>query len=179
MAATKQHAEAEAGASGFTVGYARGKGTFRVIITAALAIVFAGATITTGSNLTLLLATFFAIAAFYFFPLLETGKARFGASEYGIFIEGFGVIAWRSVSGIRLATRAVRSIIIHELEITLSRPLGQAVIADWRKMPTHRLLMRLPWRMPDDHTILIDLEPFSGRPEAIVAEFQRRWRYFR
>ena len=171
-------AAAGPGAGGYTVGYASGKGTFRVIITASLAVIFAGVTVSTGSNVTLLLAVFFAIAAFYFFPLLETGKPRLGASEYGIFIEGFGVIAWRSVKDLRLATRAVRSIMVKELEITLSRPMSDAVIADWRNVPYHRLLMRLPWRMPADDTILIDLEPFAGQPEDIVSEFRRRWRYF-
>lgn len=163
---------------GFAVGYAKGKGTFRVIITAALAILLTGATIQTGSNVALALAAFFAVAAFYFFPLIETGRPRLGAGEHGIFVEGFGVLAWRSVSDIRLASRAVRSILVQELQITLSRPLSQAVIADWRDLPYHRLLMRLPWRMPNENTIYVNLEPFGGDPEQIVAEIKRRWRYY-
>lgn len=163
---------------GYSVGYGRGKGTFRVYITAFLAIVCAAATISTGNNVTMILAAFFGVASFYFYPLIETDRPRLGASEYGIFIEGFGVIAWRSVSDVKLATRAVRTIIIKELQITLNRPMGEAVIVDWRKLPLHRLLMRLPWRMPDDHTILIDLEPFAQPPELIVEEIKRRWRYY-
>lgn len=164
---------------GFTVGYAKGKGTFRVFIASALAIMFAGATIHTGSNIAMVLAAFFAVAAFYFFPLIETHRPRLGAGEYGVFIEGFGVIAWRSISDIRLSSRAIRSILVQELQITLSRPLSQAVIADWRDLPYHRLLMRLPWRMPNDNTVSVDLEPFAGDPETIVAEIRRRWRHYR
>ncbi len=164
---------------GYTVGYAPGKGTFRVIISTVLAILLAGVTIQTSSNFAMILSAFFAVAAFYFFPLMETGRPRLGASEYGIFIEGFGVIGWRAVADVRLSTRAVRTILIEELEISLSRPIGEAVIADWRGMPYHRLLMRLPWRMPTDDTVVVDLEPFQGRPDRIVSEIQRRWRYYR
>lgn len=164
---------------GFAIGYARGKGSFRVFITTGLAIALIVAAAKTGSNIALVLGAFFAVAAFYFFPLIETGRPRLGAGEYGIFIEGFGVIGWRSVAGIRLASRAIRAITVHELEITLSRGLGEAVIADWRALPYHRLLMRLPWRMPDDETILVDLEPFQGEPQQTVDEIVRRWRYYK
>ncbi|MEM7778123.1 MAG: hypothetical protein AAF732_21275 [Pseudomonadota bacterium] len=164
--------------SGFAVGYAKGKGTFRVIITAVLAIMLTAATVSTGSNLAMILAAFFAVTSFYFFPLMETGRPRLGAGEYGIFIEGFGVLAWRSIANVRLTSRAIRTIVVKEIEIKLSRPMDEAVIADWRDLPYHRLLMRLPWRMPRDDTIIVDLEPFDGAPEQVVREIIRRWRYY-
>lgn len=163
---------------GFAIGYARQKGGFRVYIATALALIFATVAWNTGDGIMMVLTAVFGVAAFYFYPLIEYDRARLGANEYGVFIEGFGLIAWRGISGIRIATRAVRNIEIHELEITLSRSLGEAVLADWRNLPWHRLLMRLPWRMPNDRVVLVDLEPFAGHPQRTLAEVTRRWRYF-
>jgi hypothetical protein len=165
--------------NGFAIGYARGKGTFRVYITTALALAFGAVAFTTGSRIALVLAATFAVMAFYFFPLIEEGKARLGANQYGIFIEGFGLISWRGIRDVKVATRAIRSITVHELHIHLSRPITEAVIADWRQtMPYYRLLMRLPWKMPSDEVISIDLEPFESGPEEIVRQFKRRQSYF-
>ncbi|MEL6298576.1 MAG: hypothetical protein AAFV26_01690 [Pseudomonadota bacterium] len=163
---------------GYAIGYARGKGTFRVYVLGLGAVVFSSVAFLTGSQMALILGAAGAVGAFFFFPLIETDKARIGANQYGIFIEGFGLIAWRGVAGLRIAKRAIRNIAVNELEITLSRSMDGAIMADWRDLPYHRLLMRLPWRMPSDNKLLIDLEPFGGQPETILTEMQRRWRYF-
>ena len=164
--------------SGYAIGYGQGKGTFRVYFSAFFAIAFIAVAWQTGNGIALAVAAAFVVATFYFYPLIERDRARLGANEYGIFVEGFGLIAWRGVKELRLARRAIRNIVVTELEITLSRDIGGAVMADWRHLPWHRLLMRLPWRMPNDATVLIDLEPFDGDPDEILAEFKRRWRYF-
>lgn len=164
--------------AGYTIGYASGKGFVRVYLASGLALAFATAAYQTGNNIAIILAAAFAVVAFYNYPLIEADDARIGANEYGLFIEGFGLIAWRGIANLRISSRAVRSIEINELEITLSRPLAGAVIADWRKLPYHRLLMRLPWRMPSDDKVLVDLEPFAAEPPRILSEIQRRKRYF-
>lgn len=163
---------------GFAIGYERGKGTFRVYVSSTLAIVFAAVAYQTGNGVAMVLAAAFTVTSFYFYPLIEPDRARLGANEYGLFIEGFGLISWRGISGLRIATRAVRNIEINELEISLSQTLGSAILADWRDLPYHRLLMKLPWRMPNDRTILVDLEPFAGKPQRTLGEILRRWRYF-
>ncbi|MEL6872660.1 MAG: hypothetical protein AAFO62_07680 [Pseudomonadota bacterium] len=163
---------------GYAIGYARGKGTFRVYILGVGALIFLTVAVSSGSQLALILGSAGLVAAFFFYPLIETGKARIGANQYGVFIEGFGLIAWRGIAGLRIAKRAIRNITVHELEITLSRTMDGAVMADWRNLPYHRLLMRLPWRMPSDDKLLIDLEPFGLEPKTILNEIQRRWSYF-
>ena len=163
---------------GYAIGYAKGKGTFRVYILGVGDIIFLAVAFTSGSQLALILGCAGLVSAFFFYPLIESGKARIGANQYGVFIEGFGLIAWRGIAGLRIAKRAIRNIAVHELEITLSRTMDGAVMADWRDLPYHRLLMRLPWRMPSDDKVLIDLEPFGSEPETILSEIQRRWRYF-
>lgn len=165
--------------SGFAIGYARGKGAFRVFISTALFLVLAAVAARMGSGIAMVLAAVFGVIAFYSFPLIEEGKARLGANQYGVFIEGFGLISWRGIRDVKVATRAIRSITVHELHIHLSRPIAQAVIADWRQtMPYYRLLMRLPWKMPSDQVVAVDLEPFASTPDEIVAEIKRRQTYF-
>ena len=165
-------------ASGFAVGYGKGKGAFRVYLCLVLAAGFAGLWWWRGSEIALALAVLFALTSYYFYPLIEAWKVRLGAGEHGIFIEGFGIIPWRTIDKIELTTTAVRSIEINQLKITLNKNLPQALIADWRSLPYHRLLMKLPWSMDSDGIIRVNLEPFAGNPAEIVAAIERNQRYF-
>ncbi len=166
------------GASGFAVGYGKDKGNFRVYVClVACAICLAGWYLR-GNEIVLALAVFFGATGYYFYPLIETRKARLGAGEHGVFIEGFGVIPWRSIESIELSTYAVRTIEVNELTLKLARSLPNALIADWRSLPYHRLLMKLPWSMTRDNTIRINLEPFASNPTQIVEALQRCKRYF-
>lgn len=167
-----------AGSSGFTLGYGRGKGTFRVYICLALAAVFGYGWYATGSEIALVVAAFFAATGYYFYPLIETRRIRLGAGEHGVFIEGLGVIPWRAIKDIRLNTYAVRSIEVNELDIELSRRLPKALIADWRSLPYHRLLMKLPWSMTRNNVVRINLEPFAESPDEIVGTLVRTRKFF-
>ncbi|MFM1816892.1 MAG: hypothetical protein RLZ98_3587, partial [Pseudomonadota bacterium] len=154
--------------SGYAVGYGRDKGAFRVYISLVLAAVFLAIWWFRGSEIALAIGIFFGVAGYYFYPLVETGKVRLGAGQYGVFIEGFGVIPWRSIRDIRLSTYAVRTMMMHDLEIELSSALPKALMADWRSLPYHRLLMKLPWSMGRDNVVRVNLEPFEGEPDSIV-----------
>ena len=92
----------------------------------------------------LALAVTAAAFTYYNIPLLETGRPTIGANQYGIFIQAFGLIRWRAIEGIHLVQIAERAMTVHELRIVLNAPLGSALVADWRKQPIYRLLMRLP-----------------------------------
>lgn len=117
-------------------------------------------------------------AAYYFFPFTER-RPRLGANQYGLFIDGFGLIAWRAIGEVRLATYSVRTMEMEELHIKLKQPLRTALLADWRRLPIWRLLMRLPWSMENDGTIRVNLQPFNPPAEEIDAVIQRMWRYYR
>ena len=166
------------GADGYTVGYAAAKGSFRVYICFALAAILLAVWFYSSQSVVLVLSAFFAATAYYFYPLIETGKVRLGAGEYGVFVEGFGIIPWRSIDDVRLSTYAVRSIIVNEIHIKLAKSLPQALAADWRSLPYYRLLMKQPWSMSADNVVRINLEPFSGRPEDIVGAIRRNRRFF-
>lgn len=165
--------------TGYTVNYNRDEGPFPVyavgFIAAAL---LAGAFATRNWALFSLGLVAFAFA-YYNFPRTETARPRLGANQYGIFIEGFGIIHWRAVDRIELAVIAVRALTLHELQITLRQPLHSALIADWRKVPWYRMLMRLPWKMAHNNVVRITLDPFDREPEDIHRTLLRMWRYYR
>lgn len=116
--------------------------------------------------------------AYHNYPLLETGRPRLGAGQYGLFVEGLGVIAWRAIRDIELVPVTTRGAVGQELRVTLSKPLQSALIMDWRKRPFYRILMRLPWTMSGD-CIHIALDALDRPPNEIHHNFSRLWRYFR
>lgn len=163
---------------GFHLAYAKDAGDFRfnvmVIITVVAGAAFAG----TGYNALLILSTLTGCAAYYFYPLKER-KPRIGAGEYGVFIDGFGLIAWRAIGDIALVTYASRFEETHELQFRLKTSLSQALMADWRHMPVWRLLMKLPWAMGHDNAVRIALAPFAPPPDEIHQQFLRLWKFYR
>jgi len=166
------------GSGGFALSYARDKGGFRVYFSFVLGIALLGAGVMRESEMALTLGILFLIVVYYFYPLIETDKVRIGAGEHGIFIEGFGVIPWRSVDNIELTTYAVRTIEVSELKIKLSHDFSNSRLVDRRALPWYRLLMKLPWKMNQDKCICINLEPFPGRPKDILAALHRTQRCF-
>ncbi|MBU2580995.1 MAG: hypothetical protein KJ622_04675 [Alphaproteobacteria bacterium] len=165
--------------SGYTVRYGRDKGQFRVFILAGAGILFCVAAFYQGSELLLALGVAALGAAYYFYPLIETERPRLGANQYGIFVEGLGLIGWRAVENIETVHIAVRTLMTHELQIKLSQPLERALVADWRKMAFYRLLMRLPWKMSHNNTVRINLEPFDDTPDEIERTLKRMQRHYR
>ena len=116
---------------------------------------------------------------YYNIPLLETGRPTIGANQYGIFIQAFGLLRWRAIERIDLVEIAERAMTVHELQIALNTALTSALVADWRKQPIHRLLMRLPWRMDHKGVLRVSLEPFDRPPDEIHRTFLRMWRFYR
>ncbi len=116
-------------------------------------------------------------SAYYFFPFIEN-RIRLGANQYGLFIDGFGLIAWRAIKDIRLVIYSVRTLEMEELHIELNQPVSNALLADWRRLPVWRLLMRLPWTMGYDNIVRINLQPFAPPAEEINRTIQRMWKYY-
>jgi hypothetical protein len=164
---------------GYSVAYGRDDAYFPVYVTAALAAIFLTAAWMTGAMWWLVLAAAAVAFTYYNIPLLETGRPTIGANQYGIFIQAFGLIRWRAIERIDLVEIAERAMTIHELQIVLNAPLSSALVVDWRKQPTYRLAMRLPWRMNHANQVRVNVEPFDQPPDAIHRTFLRMWRYYR
>jgi hypothetical protein len=165
--------------SGYTVTYSRDETQFPVYVLAFLAAVCLAAAWVTGAGIWFALGVAAAAVTYYNFPLLETERPQIGANQYGIFIRDFGVIRWRAVERIDLIPIALRALTIHELHIALRMPLGSALIADWRKVPIHRMLMRLQWSMAHNNVIRVRVDPLEQPPDEIHRTLVRMWRHFR
>ena len=63
----------------------------------------------------------------------------------------------------------MRASTIHELQIGLKTRLSSALVADWRKLPFYRSLMRLPWSMARSNVVGVNLEPFDTSPTTSTA----------
>ncbi len=165
--------------NGYTVAYGRDEAPFPVYAAAGIAAVLITGGLYRANPILFGLGSVAAGFAYYNLPLAEVGRPRIGANQYGVFIEGFGIIQWRSIDSIELAQIAVRAVTLHELQITLKHPLTRALIKDWRKVPWYRQLMRLPWSMTHDNKVRIALDAFDKEPDEIHRTFQRMWRHYR
>ncbi len=164
---------------GYTVAYERDEIQFPVYVVG-----FIGAVLATIGfaidNIFLIALSLFAFGfAYYNFPLLETGKPRIGAWQYGIFAEGLGIISWRSIKQIEMVPVEIRGSVSNELRISLQDPFDRALIADWRQRPYYRFLMRLPWTTGPENTIRIPLDVFDQPAEEILHSFTRMMGFFR
>lgn len=165
--------------SGYTIAYDRDEAPFPVYVTGFLAAALLAGWLVSANEFLFLLGAVALGIAYYNFPLAELGRPRLGANQYGVFIEGFGVIQWRAIDKIELAEFAVRVLTLHELQITLKLPLNTALIADWRKVPWYRMPMRLPWKMSHTNVVRVPLDPLESAPDEIHRTLIRMWRHYR
>jgi hypothetical protein len=168
----------ETNVGGYSVAYGRDEERFPVYLLALLSAgLLAGAWVT-GSYLALVLGVAAAGATYYNFPLLET-RPTIGANEYGVFIQGLGLIRWRAIDRIDLVAIAERAEINHELQIALNMTVTSALVVDWRKQPFWRSLMRIPWTMTYANAVRINIDPFDHEPDEIHRTLTRMWRHYR
>ena len=164
---------------GYTLAYEREEIQFPVYVVAFIGACFA----TAGAALDNIVLIALAIGAFgfayYNYPLLETGRPRLGAGQYGIFAEGLGIVAWRAIKSIDMLPVDMRGATSNELRITMDEPLDRALLADWRKRPVYRVLMRLPWSMAGKDTIRVPLDVFDKPAEEIYQNFTRMMKFYR
>ena len=168
----------ERNVGGYSVTYGGDEIEAPVYVIAILAAVLLAAGIVTGSMLWLALGLAAVGVTYYNIPLLERRPAM-GANQYGIFIQGLGLIRWRAIDSIDLVEVAVRASTIHELQLGLKERLSSALVADWRKQPFYRSLMRLPWSMARTNVVGVNLEPFNREPDEVHRTLLRLWRHYR
>lgn len=163
----------------YNLPYGADAGDFRFNVMAILTLVAGVLFVAEPYNAILVFGFATGCTAYYFYPLVEKKKPRIGAGQYGVFIDGFGLISWRAISDVQLITYATRFNEEHELQFRLRTSLDRALLADWRDMPIWRLLMKLPWTMSHENVVRIALAPFAQPPEDIHRQFERLWRYYR
>jgi hypothetical protein len=169
--------EREAG--GYSVAYCRDNVEFPVYALAAVAAVLIAIAFITGEALWLVPGIAAAGCTYYNLPLIDTERPALGANQYGVFIQALGLIHWRAIERIELVPIQERATTFHELQIVLGDPLDNALVADWRRQPFHRSLMRPPWRMRGNDVVRINVDPFDQPPHAIHETLVRMSRYYR
>jgi len=165
--------------SGYAVGYGLELGQVRVYGVGAIGVGLLFAAFSMGSLIALVLGLAAICIAVYFFPLIETGRPRIGANQYGIFVEGLGLLAWSGIREVKLVSIAVRTLMTHELQIHLSQPLERVLIADWRKLPWYRQIMHLPWQMSHDNVVRIPLTAFARPALEVHRQFERLFKFYK
>ena len=163
---------------GYTVAYERDELQFPVYVVIATALALLAWAFSRSNPFVFTLGSAALCFAYHNFPLLETGRPRLGAGQYGLFLEGLGVIAWRSIDSVDIVPTSSRGAVDMNLVISLNKPLEQALIADWRVRPFYRTLMRLPWTS-ESNRIIIKLAILDRPADEIHHNFSRLWRFFR
>jgi hypothetical protein len=163
---------------GYVLAYGRDSGDLSFNIMAFLAVLLLGLSVVTNYAPLLMPAVAAACVAYYHYPLKER-TPRIGAGQYGIFIDGLGLIGWRSISNIDAVPTTSKLGDVYELQIRLNKPLDYALLADWRRLPIWRLLMKLPWNMSEDDLIRIPLKVFDPPAQEIRSNFIRLSDHFR
>lgn len=163
---------------GYVLAYSPRSGEFNVNVMALAAAIFFILTFVLASPALLVPAVAAFCVAYYYYPLKER-TPRIGAGQYGLFIDGLGLLSWRMIKDIEKVSYTSRVAQTHELHIHLSVPIEQALLADWRDLPIWRLLMKLPWHRGKDEVIRIPLEPFEPKADEIRSKLLQIWDYCR
>jgi hypothetical protein len=164
---------------GYTVAYDQDEIQFPVYVLTVIAAALLAAAAHNQSLILLSLGFLAACGTLYNYPLIETGRPRLGAGQYGVFLEGLGLLEWRAIDRIEIVPDVVRGVALEELEIGLKTPVDRALIIDWRKRPLWRLAMRLPWKMPNSQLVKITLGVLDRPGAEIQSTLARMWRYHR
>lgn len=179
LRATAMEAEGDNRFSGYTVAYDRDEIQFPVYVLLTLGAALLFAAVAEQSFVLFLLSLIAGSFAYYSYPLLEIGKTRLAANQDGLFIEGLGLLAWRTIDGVDIVEIVVRANAYKELEISLSQPLAVSLLKDDRLTPLHRRLMRRPFYLRPGRKVRVPLEIFDRPAEEIFGSLKRIWNYNR
>lgn len=165
--------------SGYIVAYEQEEIQFPVYVLFVIALAFIAAAVVMQMPILMPLGLLALGFAYYNYPLLETGRPRIGAGQYGVFLEGLGIIAWGAVEGIEEGYENTRGVEHSIMLIKLRQPVERALIADWRERPIWRFMMRLPWTMPDKETVRVPLDILDRPSGDILKSFVRMMTFYR
>lgn len=164
---------------GYTVAYDQDDIHFPVYAMTFIAVGIFGAALVNGIPLLAVVGLLPAAVAWYNLPLIEAGRPRIGSGQYGLFIEGLGLFSWRAIDAIEYVETIVRGVPASEIHIILKKPIGEALLADWRQRPIARRFMRLPWTKMSETEIRIPLNILDRPPAEIHETLLRMWRFYR
>lgn len=113
--------------------------------------------------------------AFWHYPMLDKSVPQLGANKDGLFVERLGFIDWGAISALSVNRSSVRSIQLAHLDITLTRPVKDA-LAKPQTFPFWKRLMMRNWTVQANleaaDRIRIQLHPLNADPGDVVARIK-------
>lgn len=108
-------------------------------------------------------------------PMIEKQVPQLGANKDGLFVERIGFLNWADIKAIGLSSTAVRTMELTTLEITLSRPLEEA-IAKPQAFPFWKKLMIRNWqtrKLSDgDVLVCVQLHTLKANPSDVLQKLR-------
>jgi hypothetical protein len=118
----------------------------------------------------LVLAALLAFAvSLYNYPLLNPNEAHLSASLHGLEIDGLGTIDWHSIKTIDRKDVEGKA----HAQCKLTQTLEKAVKKADGTSSALRSVQVTIWRLPDQHTLAIDLSRFKEKPEEVLSAMNR------
>ncbi len=159
------------GPAPFAIGFDRSSGDAMVFGGLFLGAVMVVVSIAADMPVMALIALAPLAVAFWHYPMLDRRVPQIGANADGFFVERIGFIDWASIRKFELHRTAVRNIQLARLEVSLTRPLADAVSGP-QIFPVWKKVMMRSWKTRREadgtDTLVIQLHTLAADPEQIL-----------
>lgn len=112
----------------FATGYRAHSGDMMVYGGGVVTLVGVIATFVNGNPAFLVASLAGSLSSLYFWPTVDVRQPQLGANSDGIYVARIGVIGWPSVETMVVQRRALRTMNLATLFVTLNRPLSDALL---------------------------------------------------
>jgi hypothetical protein len=113
------------------------------------------------------------LLALHNWPLSRQLSTALSVSDYGFFLDGLGLLAWKSVKAARVEERKLGKIALPELVLDVDEAALKAVLTAAPASGLRRLQYR-PWRAAKGHLLRVDLGPLGVDPQALLSAITPR-----
>lgn len=113
------------------------------------------------------------LLALHNWPLVRQLSAALSVSEYGLYLDGLGLVPWESVQAARVEERKLGKTALPELVVDVDAEALKAVMAAPPVGALRRLQYR-PWRVAGGRLLRVDLTPLGVDPKGLIAAIAPR-----
>ncbi|TYC52778.1 hypothetical protein FMN50_16415 [Rhodobacterales bacterium] len=160
----------------FTVSFNSTQSKGIVFGSLAIGIMFAAIGLIADIPLLILAAAAPLASAYWYYPMIETGRPQLGANEDGLYVERIGFIDWGAIRMTDVKRKKVRNVVeqIH-LDVLLTRSM-EAAVNKGQTTPLWKKYMMRNWkRTKREHgreLIAIDLRTLDADPDEILTRIR-------
>jgi hypothetical protein len=139
----------------------------------AVAVVLAIAAKGAGSAALWVAAAAALLIALHNWPLVRQLSTAMSVSDYGVFLDGLGLVGWNGINAARVEERKLGKTTLPELVLDVDAEALKTVMARTPAGGFRRLQYR-PWRVAGGHLLRVDLQPLGVDPQALLAAISPR-----